>query len=211
MVIFGDQKMSVTSPGANTKPALRSDARFAQAVLREWIEHLRNMPSQTTMLSYFGLSKEATEMLCDELITSATRLDVQKQLMGALSGAEQVGTKRERLVDRQVLAAKTLLGDFVAWLGYINVPLAARPDSRINAGHKLFEHPVSIPKGTLPAIGNEAIDHTRIYMGDWLVGFAQLVLDNAGHDGGREIKPDQNADLGAIIAKLNAAKVNPEQ
>ena len=30
---------------------------------------------------------------------------------------------------------------------------------------------------------------------------------NAGHDGGREIKPEQNADLGAMIAKLNAAKV----
>jgi hypothetical protein len=44
-------------------------------------------------------------------------------------------------------------------------------------------------------------------MGDWLVGFAQMVLDNAGHDGGREIKPEQNADLGAMIAKLNAAKV----
>ncbi|MFY9137700.1 putative virulence factor [Zwartia sp.] len=208
--IFGDQKKSVTASSMQTKSSLSSDARFAQTVLREWIEHLRNMPSETTMLSYFGLSKEATEMLCDEMITAATRLDVQKQLLGALSGADQVGTKRERLVDRQVMAAKTLLGDFVAWLGYINVPLAERPDSRIHSGHKLFEHPVLIPRGKLPAIGNEAIDHTRIYMGDWLVGFAQLVLDNAGHDGGREIKPEQNAELGAIIAKLNAAKVNPE-
>ena len=208
--IFGDQKKSVTASSTQTKSSLSSDARFAQTVLREWIEHLRNMPSETTMLSYFGLSKEATEMLCDEMITAATRLDVQKQLLGALSGADQVGTKRERLVDRQVMAAKTLLGDFVAWLGYINVPLAERPDSRIHSGHKLFEHPVLIPRGKLPAIGNEAIDHTRIYMGDWLVGFAQLVLDNAGHDGGREIKPEQNAELGAIIAKLNAAKVNPE-
>ena len=208
--IFGDQKKAVPGVGAPAQASLSNDARFAQTVLREWIEHLRNMPSQTTMLGYFGLSKEVTEMLCDELITAATRLDVQKQLLGALSGVEQVGTKRERLVDRQVLAAKTLLGDFVAWLGYINVPLSERPESRIHTGHKLFEHPALIPKGKLPAIGNEAIDHTRIYMGDWLVGFAQLVLDNAGHDAGREIKPEQNADLGTIIAKLNAARVNPE-
>ena len=148
-------------------------------------------------------------MLCDELITAATRLDIQNQLLSVLSGTEQVGTKRERLVDRQVMSAKTVLGDFVAWLGYINMPLAQRPESRIYAGHKLFEHPVPISKGKLPAIGSEAVDHTRIYMGDWLVGFAQMVLENAGHDGGREIKPEQNAELGALIAKLNAVRMNP--
>ena len=46
-------------------------------------------------------------------------------------------------------------------------------------------------------------------MGDWLVGFAQMVLENAGHDGGREIKPEQNAELGALISKLNAVRMNP--
>ena len=207
--IFGDQPKSSSAASVPSVKALSGDARFAQSVLREWIEHLRDMPSQTAMLGYFGLSKEATEMLCDELITAATRLDIQNKLLSALSGKEQVGTKRERLVDRQVMSAKTVLGDFVAWLGYINVPLAQRPESRIHAGHKLFEHPVPISKGKLPAIGTEAVDHTRIYMGDWLVGFAQMVLENAGHDGGREIKPEQNAELGALISKLNAVRMNP--
>ena len=205
--IFGDKpKASVSTSQTVTKPP-SGDARFAQAVLREWIEYLRDVPSQSGMLSYFGLSKEATEMLCDELITAATRLNLQIQLLEVVSGHEQVGTKRERLVDRQVMAARTVLSDFIAWLGYINVPLSARAESRIRAGHKLFEPPVRVPKGRLPAIGNEAVDHTRIFMGDWLVGFAQMVLDNAGHDGGREIRPEQNADLGAMISKLNAAKV----
>jgi hypothetical protein len=206
--LFGDKPKSTTQAVvAASKPA-SADARYAQAVVREWIEHLRDIPSQTGMLTYFGLSKEATEMLCDELITAATRLDLQKQLLDAVNGNEQVGTKRERLVDRQVMAARTVLSDFIAWLGYIKVPLAERAESRINTGHKLFESPARISKGMLPAIGHEAFDHTRIFMGDWLVGFAQLVLDNAGHDGGREIKPEQNADLGALINKLNAAKVN---
>lgn len=205
--IFGDQPKTISASSTRALQPLSSDARFAQAVLREWIEHLRNIPSQNALLGYFGLPKEATEMLCDELITAATRLDIQKQLLSSLSGVEQVGTKRERLVDRQAMAAKTLLGDFVAWLGYIKIPLAQRPDSRIRTGHKLFELPSSIPKGKLPTIGNEAVDHTRIYMGDWLVGFAQMVLDNAGHDGGREIRPEQNAELGNLITKLNAVRV----
>lgn len=206
--IFGDQPASSPKPkSAANKPA-SGDARFAQTVVREWIEHLRDIPSQSGLLTYFGLSKEAMEMLCDELITAATRMDLQGQILQAVSGHEQVGTKRERLVDRQVMAARTSMSDFIAWLGYINVPLSDRSDSRINAGHKLFEPPSRIPKGKLPGIGSEAFDHTRVFMGDWLVGFAQMVLDNAGHDGGREIKPEQNAELGALIAKLNAAKVN---
>lgn len=206
--IFGDKPASIAKPKtAPNKPA-SGDARFAQTVVREWIEHLRDIPSQSGLLTYFGLSKEAMEMLCDELITAATRMDLQDQLLQAVSGHEQVGTKRERLVDRQVMAARTSMSDFIAWLGYINVPVSDRSDSRINAGHKLFEPPSRIPKGKLPGIGSEAFDHTRVFMGDWLVGFAQMVLDNAGHDGGREIKPEQNAELGALIAKLNAAKVN---
>lgn len=205
--IFGDQpKTTQTAKSAPTK-ALTSSTRFAQSVMREWIEYLRNIPSQTNLLAFFGLSKEAAEMLCDELITGATRLDLQNKLVSALSGVEQVGTKREKLADRQVIAAKTLLGDFVAWLGYIDIPIAQRPESRIQAGRKLFEHVMPVPKGKLPNIGSEAFDHTRIYMADWLVGFAQMVMDNAGHDGGREIRPEQNAELGTLINHLKAVRV----
>jgi len=206
--IFGDKPVSSVKAKVSASKPASGDSRFAQAVVREWIEHLRDIPSQSGLLTYFGLSKEAMEILCDELITAATRMDLQKQLLQVVSGHEQVGTKRERLVDRQVMAARTLLSDFIAWLGYINIALAERSESRINTGHKLFEPPARIPKGKLPVIGNEAFDHTRVFMGDWLVGFAQMVLDNAGHDGGREIKPEQNADLGTLISKLNAAKVN---
>jgi hypothetical protein len=206
--IFGDKPASTTQQQNVSLIKLASgDARFAQSVVREWIEHLRDIPSQAGLLTYFGLSKEATEMLCDELITAATRMNLQHKLLEAVSGNEQVGTKRERLVDRQVMAVRTVLSDFIAWLGYIDVPLADRSESRIHTGHKLFEQPARIPTGRLPNIGNQAFDHTRVFMGDWLVGFAQMVLDNSGHDGGREIKPEQNADLGAMIAKLNAAKV----
>jgi hypothetical protein len=87
------------------------------------------------------------------------------------------------------------------------MPVEKRPDSRVNKGQKLFAPPTRVAHGQLPMIGNEPIDHTKIYMGDWLVGFAQLILENAGHDGGREIKPEQNAELGALIEKLKATKL----
>ncbi len=206
--LFGD---SATTPESTKKVApTGSDARFAKLVLSAWFEHLRSVPSDERLLTYFGLQKAVAEMLCDEVLTAGARVDLQDQLFKVVSRTEQVGTKRDKLVDRQVLAAKTVLADFIAWLGYMEKPVESRPESRVNKGQKLFAPPTRIGQGQLPAIGNEAIDHTRIYMGDWLVGLAQLVVENAGHDGGREIKPEQNAELGAMLAKFKTAQLTEQ-
>ncbi len=206
--LFGDKPKS-QSTVEKAKP-VGSDARFAQAVLREWINHMRSVPGEANLLTYLGLPKDVAEMLCDELITGATRLDLQDALFQVVTRTEQVGTKREKLVDRQVLAAKTVFSDYIAWLGYVNLPVADRPESRVNKGHRLFEQPQRIKAGALPQITNEPIEHTRAYMGDWLVGLAQLIVENAGHDAGREIRPDQNAELGGLIAKFNSARIVAE-
>jgi hypothetical protein len=204
--LFGDKPTA--APASEKSKPIGSDARFAQAVLREWINHLRGIPSEASLLTYLGLPKASAEMMCDELITGATRLDLQNALFQVVSRTEQVGTKREKLVDRQVLAAKTVFSDYIAWLGYVSLPLSGRPESRVNKGHRLFEQPQRIQAGALPQITNEPIEHTRAYMGDWLVGLAQLIVENAGHDAGREIRPDQNAELGGLIAKFNSARVS---
>jgi hypothetical protein len=203
--LFGDAPVKAESAQKSTPTG--SDARFAKLVLSAWFEHLRSVPGDEQLFTYFGLQKAVAEMLCDEVLTAGARIDLQEQLFKVVSRTEQVGTKREKLVDRQVLAAKTVLADFIAWLGYIDKPLETRPDSRVNKGQKLFAPPTRIRPGQLPPIGNEAIDHTRIYMGDWLVGLAQLIVENAGHDGGREIKPEQNAELGAMLAKFKTAQL----
>ena len=204
--LFGEKPTS-TATTEKSKP-IGSDARFAQAVLREWINHLRGISSEASLLTYLGLPKDITEMMCDELITGATRLDLQDALFQVVSRTEQVGTKREKLVDRQVLAAKTVFSDYIAWLGYVSLPLSERPESRVNKGQRLFEQPQRINKGALPQITNDPVEHTRAYMGDWLVGLAQLIVENAGHNAGREIRPDQNAELGGLIAKFNSARVS---
>lgn len=204
--LFGDAPVQTSQQVEKPKP-MGSDARFAKLVLSAWFEHLRSVPTDEQLMAYFGVQKNIAEMLCDEMLTAGARMDLQEQLFHVVSQTEQVGTKREKLVDRQVLAAKTVLSNFISWLGYIDMPVEKRPDSRVNKGQKLFAPPTRVAHGQLPAIGNEPIDHTKIYMGDWLVGFAQLILENAGHDGGREIKPEQNAELGALIAKLQSTKL----
>jgi hypothetical protein len=199
-----------SSPGTGEKTAQGlssgSDARFAQAVLREWINHLRNIPEDQRLMAFFGFPKPAVEALADELITAANRLDLQSRLLQAVVSTEQVGTKREQLVDRQVLTARTVLADFIAWLGFIDQPLAQRPDSAANKGAKLFEPPAPIPLGRLPDLPPQPINHTGIYLFDWLVAFSKLATGNAGHSAGREISPEQNDALGRIIATFNATR-----
>jgi hypothetical protein len=183
-----------------------SDARFAQAVLREWINHLRNIAEDQRLMAFLGFPKAAVEALVAELITAANRLNLHSRLLNTIASTEQVGTKREQLVDRQVLTARTVLADFIAWLGFIDMPLADRPDSIANKGAKLFEPPPMIPPGTLPKLPAQPINHTGSYLFDWLVGLSKIAMGNAGHSAGREITPEQNADLGRIIATFNSTR-----
>jgi hypothetical protein len=205
--LFGSNETPATS-SAKTAPSLSggSDARFAQAVLREWINHLRNIAEDQRLMAFLGFPKVAVEALVDELITAANRLNLQSLLLNTIVSTEQVGTKREQLVDRQVLTARTVLADFIAWLGFIDVPLADRPDSIANKGAKLFEPPRLVPAGTLPKLPAQPINHTGIYLFDWLVGISKIAMGNAGHSAGREITPEQNADLGRIIATFDSVR-----
>jgi hypothetical protein len=199
--LFGD---APAKPAANTPRSTGSDARYAQAVLREWISHLRHLPEDVRLLTFLGFTKPAVEALVDELVTAATRLNLQEQLLKAIVSTEQIGTKREQLAGRQVLTAKTVLGDFISWLGFLETPLELRPNSRIEAGKKLFQAPPAIEHGKLPVLAAQPLEHSRNYVGDWLVALSKVAEDNAGHSAGREITPEQNEALGKVLNTLHA-------
>ena len=42
------------------------------------------------------------------------------------------------------------------------------------------------------------------YCKDWMRAFLQLAMDNVGYEGGREISPEQNDRLGAILRAVPA-------
>lgn len=157
-------------------------------------------------MAYLGFSKASVEALVDEMITASSRLRLEDRLIAAIASGEQSGIKREQLVERQVLNARTVIADFIAWLGFVHMPLAERPDSLINTGKRLFEPPPDIPDGSLPNLPAQPINHTGGYLFDWLVGFSKLAIGNAGHSAGREISPEQNDALGVIISKFNTTR-----
>lgn len=206
--LFGEASAGpAAKPVSPAESGSGSDARFARAVVREWINHLRGIPENTRLASYLGLSRRTLEQISDELITGIARHDLESRLLVKVSRTEQVGTKRERLADRQTLAVKAVLGDFVAWLGFDHSEPANALPSRINPGHSVFARPDRIASGELPPVAETAVDYGRAYLADWLVALGALIVGNAGHDAGREISAQLNAELGDILKSLKSARV----
>ena len=201
--LFGDAPPATAS---KTAPQPRgSDARFAQAVLREWKAHLNRIPENTRLMNLLGFDKKAIEDLVGELKTAVDRLKLEDSLLNAIARPEQTGAKREQLAGRQVLMANAVLGDFIGWLGFANMSLENRPSSRTAPGARLFQPAPAIPAGGLPQLPEKPLDYTD-YIKDWLVGLATLAEGNAGHSAGREITPTQNEALGRVLDILHEAR-----
>lgn len=189
-----------------TQTTSSGDAQFAKAVVREWINHIRSITEQHSLIRYLGFPVGSVEAIVDELVTAANRLNLEAMLLRTVGQVDQDATKRDLLVERQILAVRTQLGDFIAWLGFLGMALEQRPASLVNRGTKIFQPPAAIANGKLPELTPQPYNFSAAYLADWLVAFSQVAQANAGHSAGREITPDQNQQLGLIIGKFTASE-----
>ncbi|SES84109.1 putative virulence factor [Thorsellia anophelis] len=192
------------------------DKLFTEALMSEWFAHLRQLPENTELLNVLGVPRNIMEKFIDELITAVVRLRVEQTLLEKFRGTEHIGVRRERLVSRQVFKALTHLGDFLSWLGYLDVAMEQRPKSRVVAGEEIFK----LPEATYPVLpsikesnqlltlDNQPTRYTERYVYDWLVGLMKLIEENAGHSAGREIAAEDNERLGMIISLMRANTLN---
>lgn len=189
--------------GDETQPKIKSSsgaARFAQDVMADWISQLHDMPEHDDLMHFIGLPKDIIEKMSDELITGADRLKLEQKLTLSLNEAEErTAMTRHKLVERQVLVVRSLLGDFVDYLGNSDRPLAERAASPVQKGRVLFEPPPALALKVLPELPPNPINYPRMYILDWFEAFKQLAIDNAGHTAGRDITPQQNQRLGEIF------------
>lgn len=193
--------------GANSsiKLTLRTaDHLYAEAVFQRWVAHLRDLPERKRLLDAMGVKREVAQILVDELITTANRVNLQAMIEGRLTARQDSSSKREHLVMRQVLRAQLGLNDFVAWLGFLNVEFEKRPVSIVNK-HKLFARTTSLDSAGLPDLHEVPLDTNADYVGYWLTGLQDVVLHNAGHTAGSEINLEQNQALARILANVRQA------
>ena len=188
-----------------------TETRFAHAVMQEWIKHLRELPDDGAMLGFLGFGKAFMESLVDELICGADRLRLQQRLADVTSRAERdPSVRRGRIVERQVLAVRTVITDYIAWLGNDSMPLEQRANSPTGRGRKLFQPPLTISEGALlPDLPEQPLNFTALYLLDWMDALGRLVVGNAGHSASREITVEQNLALGTIIRLIEGKASRP--
>ncbi|WJV64583.1 virulence factor SrfC family protein [Pectobacteriaceae bacterium C52] len=183
------------------------EAEFARNVYRFWINYLRSMPENAAMIELLGIAKPTIEMLVEELITASIRLNIEENLRTMLIDSEQLGINRENKADRQVSRVLTVLGDFVAWLGFHQIKETDRPDSRINRGHKIFAKPEqpAVNFGAsrrLTKLSVTSTNNTAFYIYDWLIGLNEMIIQNAGYSAGKDVSPVQRERLSQLLAQI---------
>lgn len=195
-----DEQPAIES--APTQERLGRDDEFAHQAFKAWVTHLRELPQQTTHWQQLGMNAEIINLLCEELITAATRLDLESMLKRALAGQEQAGTRREQLLARQVLRAQLAMRDFIAWFGYLSLPEERIPNSYVGEKKKIFSRQAPLASDELPQLASVAPQPGVAYMGDWLSALMSITLDNAGHSATRDISFEHNRQLGQIIGQM---------
>ncbi|EMX8371862.1 putative virulence factor [Yersinia enterocolitica] len=196
----GDQTVVVESAPAPER--IGRDDEFAHQVFKAWVAHLRELSQQITQWQQLGMNSEMINLLCEELITAATRLDLEGKLKHALSGQEQAGTLRSQLKARQVLRAQLTIRDFIAWFGYLSLPEEHIPNSYVGEKQKVFARQTSLASDELPQLASVTPQPGVAYMGDWLSALMTIILDNAGHSATRDISFEHNRQLGQIIGQM---------
>ena len=207
---FGDLSVDFDAPpsaptAAPNAPALQSNEhKFARAVFRNWVTYLRAVPEREGLMRALELDKESIEALVQELILSGDRLGLQEQLINAVLKRAQSGTRRDQMVERQVLEVQRVLSDFVAWFGYTSSPVETRPKSHAGNREALFSFYGDVARDELPILPAQPINQAQQFLGDWLSGVAYITMDNASHGTGSEITPEQNERLGHVLKAFEA-------
>ncbi|MFC0178561.1 putative virulence factor [Thorsellia kenyensis] len=187
-----------------------ADKLFVQNVIQEWYAHLRQLPDNLKICQGLGIPKTIMELLTDEIINIASRNQVDQSLMNCFNGAQQIGVRRERIVNKQVFRVLNHLGDFLSWLGYVKQPLSQRPKSRFNAGAEIFQLPESMnsinftldSSSSLINLSEEPVPYTQRFVYDWFVALKEAIEENAGHQFGSEFTVQENQRLGEIISLM---------
>lgn len=202
--LFSDAPADVP---AQPRQSLHSSQQFPRQVLLLWLDHLRQLPENRSLLALLNVDKATMEWLVEELITAGFRTDIAHKLQQALHEPDTQSVTHESRADRQVTRAMTVLGDFVAWLGFLQRPESERPASRVNRGQVIFSRPpapsVSFGAGQrLTRLSAAPANHTAYYIYDWLVGLNQVIVENNGYTGGGDLPLAAREALIALLKPL---------
>ncbi|WP_279465357.1 virulence factor SrfC family protein [Aeromonas veronii] len=88
---FDQADVAVVNTAAKAEERVGQDDGFAREAFKAWVAHLRDLPTRKTLLAQLGIETELIDLLTEELVTAANRLDLEGTLKRTLAGQEQAG------------------------------------------------------------------------------------------------------------------------
>ncbi|MBS0847312.1 virulence factor SrfC family protein [Citrobacter sp. JGM124] len=175
-----------------SEEASKQGFSYAKAVHRQWINHLRSPLQPSAEHPRLAVSLELWHSLCEILIVISYRLGLPELLENASDESQS---------ELAIARSHSALGDFVAWLGYGNMPTSQRPLSRINKQQPLFApaSPVDINQ-RLSKLGDQPQRTNASYAYDWLVALYTRAIENQGY----RIPQEKDDQQHLILLKLLA-------
>ncbi|MBL8673982.1 MAG: hypothetical protein JNL07_03770, partial [Rhodospirillales bacterium] len=208
--VFGDDATVAAPEGAGGGGSLQDRSqRFAGEAVAHWMERLRRTGGDERAASHFSIDRQHFGWLVDELTVGANRLRMADHLAKEVRVVENnANAKWEDIAERQVRAAANAINRYVDWLGYDRVTRDLRPGLPPQAPtRRVFEDPSAFSESGPPPLTEEPLPIYNTFCADWMRAFLQLAMDNVGFEGGRDITPEQNDRLGAILNRADKARL----
>ncbi|WP_226570428.1 virulence factor SrfC family protein [Mangrovibacter yixingensis] len=175
-----DPKPAATESTATLPPG--------QTLFLQWVRHVRQWAGMPDTPVSTGLSPDELQLLADIIITTSYRTGLREQL-------EKAPTN--------LVAGYALLGNFITWLGYSEIPLEQRPQSRVNRGKGIFAPHIQEGGAVrLTRLGEQPVHAATHYVYDWLVALYQCALENRDYARPGDLNKTQRKALVTLVSRL---------
>jgi len=154
-----------------------------------WVNHVRQWSRNDDNAVRLGVSPATLRQMAEIVIISSYRLRLPETLQKIMH--------RDTACAAQLHAA---IGNFVAWLGYADLPPESRPASRVQKGSTIFATAVIEVGGErLTRLGDQPVHAATRYVYDWLVALYNRAIENIGYRHPLDVTPEARAALKALL------------
>lgn len=151
--LFNDAVDLFAAPEAPQQSAFTHQDHGSQAYAL-WCKHLRQWSRQPHAV----LTPATQQQLTLTLIAASQQMSLAQRLR-RVSAEQQAGAAQLRAT----------IGDFINWLGYVEMPIDQRPASRVAKDSAIFAQNTATSSARLTQLGEQPVHAATRYVYDWLV------------------------------------------
>jgi hypothetical protein len=173
---------------------------FAAVAMAHWVASARLFAQAERICQILQMPRANLLQLVDELISGAARLDLEQKLAREIETLIADEPEPAHRVSKAALAAASLLGDYMMWLGYADPQSNSHPRRRGRAQAPIFQRKAA--SDAFDEIAQpEGFDQE--FLSDWSQAFHALVKENSAEQTARVVDQERNRRLGELLQRLS--------